>query len=69
MRGTIFMGSSFYEHERESKHPRRHSAEFPPFGVGRGSTVNRAIIDKNVRIGQNVEVGAAAAECACSGWR
>ena len=37
---------------------RRPKKDAPPLGVGRGSVIGRAIIDKNVRIGDNVVIRA-----------
>ena len=46
------MGADFYE-EPESHHA---TSEIIPLGVGVGSTITRAIIDKNARIGEGVIV-------------
>ena len=42
------MGADYYEHEKEFKPT---SPSFPPIGVGAGTVIRKAIIDKNVRIG------------------
>ncbi len=44
---SIIMGSDYYEEDRVVKGP-------VPMGIGEGSRVVRAIIDKNARIGKNV---------------
>jgi glucose-1-phosphate adenylyltransferase len=51
---TLLMGSDFYEPfaERNSG----LSQGRIPVGIGEGSTIRRAIIDKNARIGRNVQI-------------
>jgi glucose-1-phosphate adenylyltransferase len=49
---TVMMGADFYETENGS-HP---SSEAIPVGIGAGSTIEHAIIDKNARIGEGVVV-------------
>lgn len=49
---TIMMGADFYEPEP----PPHIGAEFIPVGVGAGSVIERAIIDKNARIGEGVVI-------------
>ncbi|MEX0715467.1 MAG: glucose-1-phosphate adenylyltransferase [Planctomycetaceae bacterium] len=54
IRDSVLMGSDFYEHPED-----RGAAESngrPPVGVGDGSVIQRAIIDKNCRIGKNVRI-------------
>ena len=51
---SLLMGSDFYEKMDED-------GEFPqtdkiPMGIGQGSVIRRAIIDKNARIGRNVKI-------------
>ena len=48
------MGSDFYEPFAERKSGIQSSKI--PVGIGAGSTVRRAIIDKNARIGRNVQI-------------
>ncbi|MBI4970791.1 MAG: glucose-1-phosphate adenylyltransferase [Candidatus Omnitrophica bacterium] len=43
---TVLMGADYYEWKVPNG--------FPPIGIGEGSKINRAIIDKNARIGKNV---------------
>jgi glucose-1-phosphate adenylyltransferase len=52
--GALVMGNDRYETEtdREASHARG----VPPLGVGEGSLVRRAILDKDVRIGRNVRI-------------
>ena len=51
---SLLMGSDFYESaiERESNVNQNEI----PVGIGEGSTIRRAIIDKNARIGKNVMI-------------
>jgi len=49
------MGADFYESPADLE--RVKAQGIPPIGVGAGSTINRAIIDKNARIGQQVIIG------------
>ncbi len=46
---SIIMGADYYEEERAVKGP-------VPIGIGEGSRIVRAIIDKNARIGKNVVI-------------
>jgi len=50
--GTVMMGADFYE-DAEDQHP---TSEIIPVGVGAGSTIERAIIDKNARIAEGVMI-------------
>jgi len=49
---TIMMGADFYQ-AAARRHP---TTELVPVGVGAGSTIERAIIDKNARIGEGVVI-------------
>ena len=51
---TLVLGADFHEtiDEIESAHARA----VPPVGIGEGSVVTRAIVDKNVRIGRGVRI-------------
>ena len=51
---TLVMGADSIESERERAVVRAHGGV--PLGIGRGSSVSNAILDKNVRIGCNVQV-------------
>lgn len=51
---TLIMGADFYEPFAERKSG-LHNGQIP-VGIGAGSTVRRAIIDKNARIGRNVQI-------------
>ena len=54
LQDTLVMGSDYFESSEERATLRQHGGT--PLGIGRGSTVKRAIIDKNVRIGENVTI-------------
>jgi glucose-1-phosphate adenylyltransferase len=51
---TLVMGADAYESEAERALVRSRGGV--PLGIGAGSVVKRAILDKNVRIGANVQV-------------
>ena len=51
IRNSVIMGADFYEELAE-----RTDRTVPPIGIGRNSVVDRAIIDKNARIGENVVI-------------
>ncbi|NIM93599.1 MAG: glucose-1-phosphate adenylyltransferase [Anaerolineales bacterium] len=48
---TIIMGADYYEAQSRPKEPNS-----PPIGIGFGSNIRGAIIDKNARIGPNVRI-------------
>jgi glucose-1-phosphate adenylyltransferase len=51
IRDTVIMGADYYETEARYKPPGA-----PPIGIGRGSTIQGAILDKNARIGTHVRI-------------
>jgi glucose-1-phosphate adenylyltransferase len=51
---TVLMGADFYETEEEKE--RNAAAGAPNVGIGRGSKLRNAIIDKNARIGPHVRL-------------
>lgn len=51
---SIIMGADFLESIEEMRE--KMSAGKPPIGIGRNTVIKRAIIDKNVRIGNNVRL-------------
>jgi len=57
LKQVVMLGSDFYEGEQPLLGETTHG-DAPPLGVGRGSVIERAIIDKNVRIGDNVVIRA-----------
>ena len=54
LQDTLVMGSDFFESSEERAVLRERGGI--PLGVGKGTTVKRAILDKNVRIGRNVTI-------------
>jgi len=54
LQDTLVMGNDFFESSEERAVLRERGGT--PVGVGRGTTVKRAILDKNVRIGQDVTI-------------
>jgi len=52
LRRVVMMGADFYEDEAEKAENRRLGR--PHVGIGQGAHIERAIIDKNARIGQGV---------------
>ncbi|MBD3296199.1 MAG: glucose-1-phosphate adenylyltransferase [Candidatus Omnitrophica bacterium] len=54
IRDTIVMGADYYQSVEEIE---SESAEnIPPMGIGRNCVIEKAIIDKNVRIGDDVKI-------------
>jgi glucose-1-phosphate adenylyltransferase len=54
LRDTVMNGADRYETDSERAGNRAHG--IPDFGVGEGSVIERAILDKDCRIGQNVQI-------------
>jgi glucose-1-phosphate adenylyltransferase len=54
LQDTLLMGSDYFESNQERLVLRERGGI--PIGVGRGTTVKQAILDKNVRIGSNVAI-------------
>jgi glucose-1-phosphate adenylyltransferase len=54
IRNSILMGADFYETPETISH--RQSNGEPPLGVGEGSHIEGAILDKNCRVGRNVRI-------------
>jgi len=53
IRNSVIMGSDYYV-----EHSHNYDPNFPPIGIGEHSYIERAIIDKNARIGKNVRITA-----------
>jgi glucose-1-phosphate adenylyltransferase len=53
MREVVMLGANYYEDHRPERRPRDG---VPQVGVGEGSVLERCIVDKNCRIGRNVQV-------------
>ncbi|MGD9127476.1 MAG: glucose-1-phosphate adenylyltransferase [Planctomycetia bacterium] len=54
IRNSVLMGADYYQTNREFDHDSNNGT--PPLGIGEGSHVERAIIDKNCRIGRRVRI-------------
>ena len=54
IRNSVIMGADFYEDE--ANEPSADGGTRPPIGIGRNSVIDRAIIDKNARIGESVVI-------------
>ena len=51
---TVMMGADFYETPEDKLHNKQKG--IPNIGIGLGCVIDRAIIDKNARIGENVTI-------------
>ena len=54
IRNSVIMGADFYEDEANDAF--QEAGPRPPIGIGRNSVIDRAIIDKNARIGESVVI-------------
>lgn len=54
MSETLMMGADYYEEPDDLEENR--ASGIPDIGIGRGSSISRAIIDKNARIGENARI-------------
>jgi len=54
IRDSIIMGADFYQSLDDMK--KDQDRGLPPIGIGKDSVIKKAIIDKNVRIGQGVKI-------------
>lgn len=54
IRNSIVMGHDFFQEPDQIAAD--HAKGIPPMGIGEGTVIDRAIIDKNVRIGRNVKI-------------
>jgi glucose-1-phosphate adenylyltransferase len=48
------MGNDYYELPEDASHRRSNGS--PPLGIGQGTTIEGAIIDKNCRIGSQSQI-------------
>jgi glucose-1-phosphate adenylyltransferase len=55
LNGVVCMGADLYETEAQKQ--QNQDARIPNIGIGRGVIIKGAIIDKNVRIGENCRIG------------
>jgi glucose-1-phosphate adenylyltransferase len=53
--GVVCMGADYYETQEEKA--RNRSLGIPDIGIGRGTQIRKAIIDKNARIGEGCRIG------------
>lgn len=58
IRDAMLMGADYYEDDEQRA--KDAAAGTPSVGIGAGSTITNAIIDKNARIGKNVHISNAA---------
>ena len=54
IRNSVIMGADYYQDEAAETSEKWRS--LPPIGIGRNSVIDRAIIDKNARIGESVVI-------------
>jgi glucose-1-phosphate adenylyltransferase len=54
IRNSVIMGADYYEDEAFEAFP--DTGPRPAIGIGRNSVIDRAIIDKNARIGESVVI-------------
>jgi glucose-1-phosphate adenylyltransferase len=54
LRNTLVLGADYYESLEEID--RAHAKGLPPVGIGGDSVIERAIIDKNARVGRGVRI-------------
>jgi len=53
--GVVLMGADYYETDRQKADNRRR--KIPDLGIGRNTKIRNAIIDKNARVGNGVQIG------------
>ena len=54
LKNSVIMGADFYDSDRTLAQARREGQ--PPLGIGDGCRIEGAILDKNCRIGRNVQI-------------
>jgi glucose-1-phosphate adenylyltransferase len=54
IRNSVIMGADYYQDD--APETPESSRSLPPIGIGRNSVIDRAIIDKNARIGESVVI-------------
>ncbi|MDR0476306.1 MAG: glucose-1-phosphate adenylyltransferase [Treponema sp.] len=55
LNGVVCMGADYYEPEPVRQH--KAEAKVPTVGIGRGTIITKAIIDKNASIGESCRIG------------
>ncbi|MEW5313200.1 MAG: hypothetical protein WDW38_004786 [Sanguina aurantia] len=53
---SVLLGADYYEGEHVPQNRPNPVGDLPPLGIGAGSSITRAVIDKNARIGRGVVV-------------
>jgi glucose-1-phosphate adenylyltransferase len=53
---VVMLGADFFEGDKVFRSGERKEKELPSLGIGRDCTIERAILDKNVRIGDGVRI-------------
>ncbi|MEL6223689.1 MAG: glucose-1-phosphate adenylyltransferase [Cyanobacteria bacterium J06627_8] len=56
IRDSMLMGADFYEKFEAKQSVREQEIDTIPVGIGPGSLIQRAIVDKNARIGRDVQI-------------
>lgn len=56
IRDSLIMGADYYQRFEERQTAREEVVETIPLGIGPNTTVQRAIVDKNTRIGRDVQI-------------
>lgn len=56
IRDTLIMGADYYQRFEQRQSDRQEKVEKMPIGIGPNTTVQRAIIDKNARVGRDVQI-------------
>ena len=51
---SVIMGADFYQSIEDIEQDKKNKT--PPIGIGKGSVIKKAIIDKNARIGEGVKI-------------
>ena len=54
IRNSVIMGNDFYQSSADIEAD--HAAGCPPIGIGEGTLIDGAIVDKNCRLGRNVRI-------------
>jgi len=55
LNGVVCMGADYYESDEQKK--QNSEGRIPDIGIGKGSIIKGAIIDKNARIGEGCRIG------------
>ena len=58
LKGVVMLGADFYDGEQDVGAKPETDSDLPLLGIGRDCTIERAIIDKNARIGDGVTIRA-----------